>query len=292
MKQTIRGSRAAFTLIELLVVIAIIAVMAAILFPVLAMAREKGRQTVCVNNFKQINLGLLQYIQDYDESMIPANTNDYAIGCLGCGRPDYIWPELVQPYIKNWQVFRCPSDTHATDAELSVGPYGGPPLLPSDPNYYYAWGSRTDVALNYVFLSPWVYDASRQFWGSQPTPNAAISSPANTMMSIDSIWDRDANGVPIGGGNWVVEAPCIKDANNQPITPTNFQGYNSGWQPNTTSWLQYGGAWPRHFGRFNISYCDGHVKTISKEQLGAGCDVQPNHGGNVTDRDAYIWDLQ
>ena len=262
------------------------------MFPVLAMAREKARQTNCVSNFKQINMGLLQYVQDYDEAMVPANTNGYAIGCLGCGRPDYIWPELVQAYFNNWQVFRCPSDPHNTDAELGVAAFTNQPLAPSDPNYHYAWGARADVALNYVFLSPWVYDGSRQFWGSQPTPNSAISSPASTMMSIDSIWDRDAAGVPFGGGNWVVEAPCIKDANNQPITPTNFLGYSAGWQPNTNSWLQYGGAWPRHFGRFNISYCDGHVKTISPAQLGAGCDVQPSHGGAATDRDAYIWDLQ
>ena len=119
--QTIQsGSNRAFTLIELLVVIAIIAVVAAILFPVFAQAREKGRQAVCVSNFKQINMGLLQYVQDYDEAMVPANTNGYATGCMGCGRPDYIWPELAQPYFKNWQVFRCPSDIHANDAELSV----------------------------------------------------------------------------------------------------------------------------------------------------------------------------
>ena len=140
MKLVDSGSKRAFTLVELLVVIAIIAVLAAILFPVLAMAREKGRQAVCVSNFKQINLGLLQYVQDYDESMVPANTNGYAISCMGCGRPDYIWPELVQPYFNNWQVFRCPSDVHATDAELGVGAYSNKAIAPDDPDYHYAWG--------------------------------------------------------------------------------------------------------------------------------------------------------
>ncbi|MFO8078880.1 MAG: DUF1559 domain-containing protein [Armatimonadota bacterium] len=94
--------RRGFTLIELLVVIAIIAILAAILFPVFARAREKARQTSCLSNTKQIMLAVLQYAQDYDE------TYPYA---SSWGDPDnrVYWDDALQPYINNEQIFRCPS---------------------------------------------------------------------------------------------------------------------------------------------------------------------------------------
>lgn len=98
-------TRRGFTLIELLVVIAIIAILAAILFPVFAKAREKARQSSCASNLKQLSLGWLSYIQDYDERTPPmgASPDDP-------NSPDYIWwHDRVMPYIKNKQVFECPS---------------------------------------------------------------------------------------------------------------------------------------------------------------------------------------
>ena len=91
-------SRRGFTLIELLVVIAIIAILAAILFPVFAKAREKARQTSCLSNFKQLDLAILQYAQDYDETT-PARW------FAGGGH----WFEVTQPYVKNRQLEICPS---------------------------------------------------------------------------------------------------------------------------------------------------------------------------------------
>ena len=89
--------RTGFTLIELLVVIAIIAILAAILFPVFARAREKARQTSCLGNIKQIGLAWLSYAQDYDEGTVP-----YACG-------GYYYGTLLDPYVKNWQLWVCPS---------------------------------------------------------------------------------------------------------------------------------------------------------------------------------------
>jgi len=98
--------RRGFTLIELLVVIAIIAILAAILFPVFARAREKARQSSCLNNVKQITLGALMYVQDYDERFPYYGQGSYTVD------PWVFWPHQFQPYIKNWQVYVCPSNPY------------------------------------------------------------------------------------------------------------------------------------------------------------------------------------
>jgi prepilin-type N-terminal cleavage/methylation domain-containing protein/prepilin-type processing-associated H-X9-DG protein len=104
-------SRKGFTLIELLVVIAIIAILAAILFPVFARAREKARQASCSSNLKQLATAAMMYIQDYDE-MTPAMFRTGAhTGQTGNGLGYYTWHEAIQPYTKNWQMFKCPSNT-------------------------------------------------------------------------------------------------------------------------------------------------------------------------------------
>ena len=98
MKQT------AFTLIELLVVIAIIAVLAAILFPVFAKAREKARQTSCLSNEKQLTLAVLMYTQDYDETLLPTAVK-------GTSGNIILWPDQLHAYVRNTQVRFCPSDS-------------------------------------------------------------------------------------------------------------------------------------------------------------------------------------
>ena len=99
--------RKGFTLIELLVVIAIIAILAAILFPVFARAREKARQSSCLSNVKQLALATLMYCQDYDE-MIPYDDLDYdGSGDEAAG--DGTWRGMIRPYCKNSQLFICPS---------------------------------------------------------------------------------------------------------------------------------------------------------------------------------------
>ena len=97
--------RRGFTLIELLVVIAIIAILAAILFPVFAKAREKARQTACLSNCKQLALAVIQYSADYDEKLVGYCTQS----------PANVWHpvwEMLNPYIKNDQVWTCPSGTY------------------------------------------------------------------------------------------------------------------------------------------------------------------------------------
>ncbi|MFW5868006.1 MAG: DUF1559 domain-containing protein [Armatimonadota bacterium] len=90
--------RKGFTLIELLVVIAIIAILAAILFPVFARAREKARQASCLSNVKQLGLAIMMYTQDYDETLFYSNNH---------GHPHTLWAEVIYPYVNNYQVFLC-----------------------------------------------------------------------------------------------------------------------------------------------------------------------------------------
>ncbi len=110
--------RRGFTLIELLVVIAIIAILAAILFPVFAQAREKARQTFCVNNVKQITLGMLQYLQDYDEAF-PFSIYMTNQGSGFCAFTVY---HAIYPYLKNADLSGCPSDRQAWDVTTAFLP--------------------------------------------------------------------------------------------------------------------------------------------------------------------------
>ena len=113
--QKFQTPKQAFTLIELLVVIAIIAILAAILFPVFARARENARRSSCSSNLKQIALGFKQYTQDYDEKYPQRQS-----GTTNAGG----WAIALQPYLKSTQIFQCPSETTApasVDASVTTG---------------------------------------------------------------------------------------------------------------------------------------------------------------------------
>ncbi len=146
--------RRGFTLIELLVVIAIIAILAAILFPVFARAREKARQASCQSNLKQIGLGVMMYLQDYDERFPGGGVWDAPNAQIwNPGWPGWI-SNVIGPYIKNNQLYECPSGTGGWWAN----PATGQPI-----NYGY----------NYVC-----------FGGSKL---AAVAEPASMIMIWDSI---------------------------------------------------------------------------------------------------------
>jgi prepilin-type N-terminal cleavage/methylation domain-containing protein len=114
----------AFTLIELLVVIAIIAILAAILFPVFAQAKEAAKKTQCISNNKQVSVGMLLYNGDYDDHLaepglagVFRNATDTGLGQFYTGvQPFHL---AIQPYIKNYQVFGCPSDSLKQNASVN-----------------------------------------------------------------------------------------------------------------------------------------------------------------------------
>ena len=118
MRSERRRRRNGFTLIELLVVIAIIAILASILFPVFARARENARRTSCASNLKQIGLGVLQYTQDYDERF-PLAWNSYSDATV---RPRG-WADAIEPYLKSEQIFKCPSASGAVSSDPSQTGY-------------------------------------------------------------------------------------------------------------------------------------------------------------------------
>ena len=114
-----RSNRQGFTLIELLVVIAIIAILAAILFPVFARARENARKASCMSNLKQLATGEMMYVQDYDERFqisytIPSLAVPGAGGSADGSNVNW-WRFPLQPYVKNWRVYTCPSGTGVAD---------------------------------------------------------------------------------------------------------------------------------------------------------------------------------
>jgi prepilin-type N-terminal cleavage/methylation domain-containing protein/prepilin-type processing-associated H-X9-DG protein len=194
-------TRRGFTLIELLVVIAIIAILAAILFPVFARAREKARQASCLSNTKQLGLSFMMYTQDYDERT-PA---DYQI----TGMPTNVcyWRFLLEPYIKNWQVFNCPSGLTVQDA--------------SDPN--------TQYVNNYGF-NGYIVNISL----------AQMSAPASCAAMGDS---RHWFGSQGGGGSFAYPnmgingVACCSYATNPPNGTRHTGGSNIAFCDGHAKWL-------------------------------------------------------
>ena len=199
-----------FTLIELLVVIAIIAILAAILFPVFAKAREKGRAASCLSNLRQLSTGVQMYTQDYDE-------NYWAYYYFG----NQLWSVYIEPYLKNRQVFICPS----TIAQPTVGAIG------SNKQQYNFGG----------MLGSYVWNGN--FYGANNLngiPDASLANkvePSRTYLFGDGIWvdswpDPVAEAFPPGGTfnpagiNTAMGRICID----------------------------------RHLGGVNVAFCDGHVK--------------------------------
>ena len=224
-KHTMKNRHCAFTLIELLVVIAIIAILAAILFPVFAQARERARQASCLSNERQIGLALNMYIEDYDESFPPADYGSPVTAppftqfawYSGAGGAVFYPPccfDLLHPYEKSAQLHRCPSDASGVPSALTLKVNGaGVPLQP------------LSYALNRYFF----YNYSTfKFNPAAATPLASIQAPANRIFVTESV---SALGREL-------------------IGPGNLNLVTNGQPPLLT----------RHFAGGVYLYCDGHAK--------------------------------
>ena len=223
--------RRGFTLIELLVVIAIIAILAAILFPVFAQAREKARQTSCLSNLRQMSNAVAMYTQDYEGYPI------YSYPSPSQER----WHTILQPYVKNQQVFVCPSS--AVQFHFRNMGYG----------------------YNHQYLA-----RSVSRGGTDWTSESQIEYPADTIAIADA-W---------GTGGWAQApqpwSPSVNDCNrllnhgytvDPPLLPA-----GSSWGTScavTTPVAGYPGAGHtrvgyRHNGGANIAFCDGHAKWMKQ----------------------------
>ncbi|MEO7719006.1 MAG: DUF1559 domain-containing protein [Capsulimonas sp.] len=251
-------SRSGFTLIELLVVIAIIAILAAILFPVFAKAREKARQISCASNERQIGLGFLQYVQDNDE-----NYPTGSIGSLGEG-----WAGRVYPYVKSTGVFKCPDDSQQPQTNTGNGLVSYPVSYAGNLNFL-----RT--ANNSDPLDPQTGQAL-----------ASLSSPSKTVLlcettgligpvtdpqeagGINGFTSPTSNGNPDGGMWWGnnkngghMRTGCLggRDCTSQ----VNRNGGGFGFD--SVNGLHTDGS--------NYMLCDGHVKWSKGSGVSSGSNA-------------------
>ena len=253
MKSLLSRTKSAFTLIELLVVIAIIAILAAILFPVFARARENARRASCQSNLKQIGLGIIQYIQDYDEKYPSANISGGLASYIPPGQSTYdgyfgygFWRASIQPYVKNTQIFQCPSSTK-TAPGINWS---------SNPGFYgtnYPDGGNYGVNENVIVVQP----------------NAPATTPPFSAAGISSV-----SLLPMiadASGQLFTDPARIINANNT----TDCGGYCVPSAVDTTK--------ARHFDGSNILFADGHVKFRNQSSMA----LSAPRASQANDRDRW-----
>ncbi len=241
--------RRAFTLIELLVVIAIIAILAAILFPVFAKAREKARQSSCVSNLKQLSMAIIQYNQDFDEVMPWLRA-----GGWGTFNPPTDCANGMEngtdPYVKNHQVWVCPSDsisrsTAASAANDCNGDGMGEPWL--------------------SYTGPWhgpAWTDSEQ-WGIYGNQRAS-TNPANSHS-------RSLAGIPAPAETLMLYELWMDLQRRESYTYYRWYNYQISTYPTYPSVIAYGTdgrmAMGAHLELGTYAFCDGHVKSMRNKAL-------------------------
>ncbi len=228
-----RTLRRAFTLIELLVVIAIIAILAAILFPVFAQAREKARSASCLSNLKQIGVAITMYVTDNEGYPMHSSLSSVS--------PRTRWPDYIYPYVKNEKIFNCPS------APLDVF---RKPWSHNLQSFYGGYG------YNYQYLG------NNRFPFS--APDAAVSMPAATIALADTQgcgWDAGIRNA----GNYVIDPPFASARGSRPGTTDNVY-YGAGAECGG-QWGCRAVITERHSEMVNVAFCDGHAKAMKRSRL-------------------------
>jgi prepilin-type N-terminal cleavage/methylation domain-containing protein/prepilin-type processing-associated H-X9-DG protein len=255
MQQRARKS-SAFTLIELLVVIAIIAILAAILFPVFAQAREKARQTSCLSNGKQIGLATMQYAQDYDETY-PGAITSWSIDNLGWGP----WWGAIQPYVKDpaysqgGSLWHCASRTRGEGVSYSVNP------IVAGRDYTLWGGTRVPQKALAQIDRPadviWVGDGNYQDDGGVPTDwmsSGDLGTPSDDDPAT-ALWYKN---------NWI--NVDFTDINATTCKKTFQAGDPWTWQCKGPSYRHARSGDKK--GVANFIFCDGHAKSVPFGKIG------------------------
>ena len=228
----ISSRRKGFTLIELLVVIAIIAILAAILFPVFARARENARRASCQSNLKQIGLGMLQYVQDYDEI--------YSGSFKNSPNGRIHWGELIYPYTKSSQIYVCPSNT-------SLMTNDGLNNTTTNPNTF------KGVSYSYNCIIQPAAIGSPSGDDAAGTPQALLTDVAQTILLTEG------NAANAGQDNTYQSQ----------LTDINGSFYGTTWSGNPDQTVTTGNRNMdhRHLDGGNILWYDGHVKWARSSRL-------------------------
>ncbi len=262
--KTTRTIPAAFTLIELLVVIAIIAILAALLSPVFAQAREKGRQATCISNLKQLALAHLMYVQDYDETMLSAQLDGKR------------WPQLLGPYIKARGFVLCPTAPYTIPVagSLTYADTIKDPIGPTGFNDYY-YGLYPSYGYNYAYLSPTA--ACPDAFDTPSAVCTVIPSTSTSYVTAPAGINPQGTGIALAGIESAAQTVLMADSVSSPAgAPTNLQwGYFVVRPPQL--WAQtapaaldretYGRLHPRHLGLATVAFVDGHVKAQRPDAL-------------------------
>lgn len=259
-----------FTLIELLVVIAIIAILAAILFPVFAQAREKARAISCLSNEKQMGLADLMYSQDYDEALIPDWIGNSAtwLGYGGSRR----WTDLEQPYTKTTAIFNCPDDINATKSVNNTQYV--PSTTAGDGNGGAPFTNITS------FYSPGSYGIVNTYWdgsdavnspGYSAVPGAKVVTQAQEQHPATTIHFGEMQSYPVAFG-YNATPPELAWQN------TNVEsGYYTGLKLNPPQWA---GLRFSHSNGMNVEFCDGHAKYSNISTVLTKTKAAPPHSLN------------
>jgi prepilin-type processing-associated H-X9-DG protein/prepilin-type N-terminal cleavage/methylation domain-containing protein len=260
-----------FTLIELLVVIAIIAILAAILFPVFATAREKARQSTCASNLKQISLADAQYSQDFDEALVP----DYIgyDGWWGYGG-NQRWMDLLYPYVKAERVFDCPDDKNLQSNAYqwcNLAVYGTDTQENAwDPGSYGINNTYWDGSDNVKSPGPGLFP------NGAPIILSQLAHPATTVHFVDF---RSFTPAECSGVGYAMSLPEVAWPNES--TADQYIQIINSYSPNPLFWdVDF-----RHSGGTNVLWCDGHVKWCKPGEL-----IQKDSKGTL--KDWIIEDIQ